>query len=149
MKAHCSCRLRNHSACCPCRKELSPQKVLLRMRALHRLPAPAKAGGCDLAQHLTNYALHAVTRRMQGQEDPRMRALSSVSALTRLWVGSIDNYECNLSRVPLRRRRGDVHGDLTAVVIELGASGERASVLYVRELLCHGLLIVMDRTLSQ
>ena len=92
------------------------------MQALQRLPAPARA---NPARHLTNYALHVVTQRTSEMADPRMRALSSVSALESLWVGSRDNHP-NPERRPLRRKRGDVHGDLSAVVIRIHKLGERA-----------------------
>lgn len=102
---------------------MAPQKALLRMQSLHQLPEGSN-GGNNAASHLINCALHAVTRRMSRLADPRMRALSSVSALQSLWVGSRANY-AGYPRAPVRRKRGDVHSDLTAVVLQLPEQGEQ------------------------
>lgn len=99
-----------------CRDEVTVSKALLRLQHLAR-EAPS-ASGRNPATHLVNYAQHAVVRRMRKLADPRMRALSSVSALESLWVGSRANHPGS-QRAPVRRRRGDVHSDLTAVVIRL------------------------------
>ena len=103
-----------------CRDELAPAKALLRLQHLaHEVPS---ANRCNPAAHLANYALHAVTKRMRKLTDPRMHALSSVVALESLWVGSRANFP-GLERMPVRRRRGDVHADLTTVVIRLAWPG--------------------------
>ena len=107
-----------------CRREVGPAKAVCRLQTLSQLPSDHQP---DQAAHLINYALHAVTGRMRKLSDPRMRALSSVSALQSLWVGSQASYRGY--RTPLRRKRGDVHGDLTAIVIQLQESGE-ASMCY-------------------
>ena len=52
-----------------------------------------------------------------------MASLLSTSQLQQLWVGSRANYRWG-GRQPLRRRRGDVHGDLTALVLRLDWDGE-------------------------
>ena len=46
-----------------------------------------------------------------------------VEALQRLYKGDKRNYRWG-GRQPLRRRRGDVHGDLTAVVLRLDWDGK-------------------------
>lgn len=75
------------------------------------------------AAHLTNFAEHMITERARRSPDPRISALTSVSALESLWAGSRDSYATR-ERMPLRRRRGDVHGDLTAIMICLEWPGE-------------------------
>ena len=105
---------------------MAPAHALLRLQHLAQEVPSASAG--NPAAHLINYALHAVARRMQKADDPRLRALSSVSALESLWVGSHPGEE----RAPLRRRRGDVHGDLTTVVIQLTWPGGKPSMLVRR-----------------
>ncbi|KAK9811071.1 hypothetical protein WJX73_000063 [Symbiochloris irregularis] len=97
--------------------EISPRKALLRLSTIAEAP-----GRSSLAAQLTNLALHAVTRRMGKLADPRMQSLSSVAALQSLWVGSRANYSGH-PRAPVRRKRGDVHGDLAAVVIQLSRPG--------------------------
>lgn len=107
------------------RRELPPAKAMLRLQHYaHEVPS---ANACNPAAHLINYALHAVTGRMHKSPDLRMRALSSVGALQSLWVGSRANFPGH-ERMPMRRRRGDVHSDLTAVVIRLIWPGGLSSV---------------------
>ena len=83
------------------------------------VPTTAHGNG---AAHLTNYALHNVTQRTQRMQDPRMRAIRHVSQLQSLWAGDIGNYKWG-GRQPVRRRRGDVHGDLTTVVLRINWPG--------------------------
>ncbi|KAK9811102.1 hypothetical protein WJX73_002949 [Symbiochloris irregularis] len=101
-------------------QELAPAKALLRLGLFYQ-EAPL-ACNSNPAAHLTNFGLHAVTQRMGRLSDPRMCALSSVSALQRLYMGSRDNFPGHDS-LPLLRRRGDVHGDMTVIVLRLSWSG--------------------------
>ena len=118
---HPSCT--DHTDSC-CRREVSPHQALLRLNLLaHHMPS---ACGFNPAAHLNNYALHAVTQRMSKLADPRMRALSSVAALQSLFVGSRANYP-GYERMPVRRQRGDVHGDMTAIVVRLAWEGVHCS----------------------
>ena len=75
------------------------------------------------AAHLTNYALHNVAQRTRRMRDPRMRAIRHVSQLQSLWAGDIGNYKWG-GRQPVRRRRGDVHGDMTSVVLRVNWPGQ-------------------------
>lgn len=75
------------------------------------------------AAHLTNYALHNVTQRTKRMRDPRMRAIRHVSQLQSLWAGDVGNYKWG-GRQPVRRRRGDVHGDMTSVVLRINWPGQ-------------------------
>lgn len=52
-----------------------------------------------------------------------MASLRTPQQLQQLWMGSRANFRWG-GRQPLRRRRGDVHGDLTAVVLRLDWDGE-------------------------
>ena len=84
--------------------------------------APHATGG-NAAAHLAQLALQAVVERTRRQQsDPRMASLRSVGDLQQLWVGSRANYKWG-GRQPLRRRRGDVHGDVSAVVLRLDWDG--------------------------
>lgn len=60
--------------------------------------------------------------RVSSSADPRMAVLRDPATLQQLWKGSQRNYRWG-GRQPLRRRRGDVHGDLSAVVIRLDWAG--------------------------
>lgn len=60
--------------------------------------------------------------------DPRMSSLKSVTNLASLWTGSKDNFRWG-GRQPLRRRRGDVHGDLTSIVLQFDWEGKPLSKL--------------------
>ena len=51
-----------------------------------------------------------------------MAVLRDTATLQQLWTGSKRNYKWG-GRQPLRRRRGDVHGDLSAVVIRFDWAG--------------------------
>ena len=48
------------------------------------------------------------------------------SRLSQLWVGDRSQYKY-ASRQPVRRRRGDVHGDLSSVVLHFDWAGEDQS----------------------
>ena len=98
------------------RRELPPDNALLRLKHFHDHVPAANHG--NAASHLINHALHAVTRRLQSSPDPRMCSLQSVQHLQRLWVGDRSNVKLG-RRQPVRRRRGDVHKDLSAVVLHL------------------------------
>ena len=54
-----------------------------------------------------------------------------VEALQRLYKGDKRNYRWG-GRQPLRRRRGDVHGDLTAVVLRLDWDGKHITAQQVQ-----------------
>lgn len=103
-----------------CRQEVSPQKALLRTQCYHQ-HAPHASGGVAAA-HLVNYALHRVTQRLKNHKDPRMASLKSVNNLLSLQTGDKQAYKWG-SRQPMRRRRGDVHDDLTAAVFHLDWEG--------------------------
>ena len=103
-----------------CRRDLTAQNALLRMQHYHASVPDASNG--NGAAHLTNYALHNVTQRTRRMRDPRMRAIRHVSQLQSLWAGDIGNYKLG-GRQPVRRRRGDVHGDMTSVVLHLDWAG--------------------------
>ena len=66
--------------------------------------------------------------RVSSSADPRMAVLRDPATLQQLWKGSQRNYRWG-GRQPLRRRRGDVHGDLSAVVIRLDWAGGPRSCL--------------------
>jgi hypothetical protein len=106
---------------CP-RCELPAAKALLRLRARADM-APGATDG-NAAAHLVQFALQTVTRRTTRQADRRFSSLSSVAALQQLHKGSRSNYR-RAGRQPLRRRAGDVHGDLSAVVVEFDWEGAR------------------------
>lgn len=78
---------------------------------------PSSSDG-NAAAHLTNYALHNVVERTKRMRDPRMRAIRQVVQLQSLWPGDIGNYKWG-GRQPVRRRRGDVHGDMTTMVLRI------------------------------
>ncbi len=52
-----------------------------------------------------------------------MRAIRHVSQLQSLWAGDVGNYKWG-GRQPVRRRRGDVHGDMTSVVLRINWPGQ-------------------------
>ncbi len=64
-----------------------------------------------------------VTQRTQRQRDPRMRALQEPSDVQSLWVGDVSNYKWG-GKQPVRRRRGDVHDDISAMVLHMDWSGD-------------------------
>eukprot|EP00884_Botryococcus_braunii_P018911 jgi/Botrbrau1/5703/Bobra.0071s0036.1 len=101
-------------------REVYPQKALLRLGFLHNGAPHANNG--TAAAHLIYLALDTVVKRTKRQEDPRMRALRSVSSLQSLHVGDISKYKWG-GRQPVRRRRGDVHGDMTVMVLCLNSAG--------------------------
>lgn len=104
----------------PCRRDVTAQNALLRMQHFYAsVPAASHGNG---AAHLTNFALHNVTQRTKRMRDPRMRAIRHVSQLQSLWAGDIGNYKWG-GRQPVRRRRGDVHGDMTSVVLRVNWPG--------------------------
>lgn len=106
-------------------QEVAPQKALLRMQCYHQ-KAPQANGGAAAA-HLVNFALHQVTQRLRNHRDPRMASLKSVNNLLSLQTGDKQAYKWG-SRQPVRRRRGDVHDDLTAAVFHLDWEGRQNSL---------------------
>ena len=100
---------------------MPPQKALLRAQCWHE-KSPQANGGVAAA-HLVNYALHRVTQRVQSHKDPSMASLKSLNSLLRLQAGDKNAYKFG-SRQPVRRRRGDVHDDLTAAVFHLDWEGD-------------------------
>ncbi|KAK9837409.1 hypothetical protein WJX81_000323 [Elliptochloris bilobata] len=103
-------------------RELPAHSALLRLQLWAACGAPAllrPAGGA--AGQLVNATLHAVAARAGRLADPRMRSLRSVSHLASLWAGDRSSYKYR-GRQVVRRRRGDVHGDLTVVVLQVGAA---------------------------
>ncbi|KAL3143456.1 hypothetical protein ABBQ38_002271 [Trebouxia sp. C0009 RCD-2024] len=116
-------------------RDVSAHNALLRMQHYHASVPDASIG--NAAAHLTNYALHNVTQRTTRMRDPRMRAIRHVSQLQSLWAGDVGNYKWG-GRQPVRRRRGDVHGDMTSVVLHLNWPGKhqglsKAGVVHKRE----------------
>lgn len=98
------------------RREMSPDSALLRVQ--HHCGMVPAANGGNAAAHLINFALHRVAQRLRSSRDPRMRSLREVTHLQSLWMGDKTNFKSS-HRQPLRRRRGDVHGDLSAAVLRL------------------------------
>jgi len=108
---------------CPCKRrhELTAEQAGSRAQAM-AAEAPYATRG-NAAAHIAQLALQAVVERTRRQQsDPRMASLRSVNDLQQLWVGSRANYKWG-GRQPLRRRRGDVHGDVSAVVLRLDWDG--------------------------
>lgn len=103
-----------------CRREVYPEKALLRL--CHYSKLTPQSDRVTAAGHLINLALHSVVSRMQQQVDPRMSALKSVSSLQSLHVGDISKYKWG-GRQPVRRRRGDVHGDMSLLAVRLHWAG--------------------------
>lgn len=98
-------------------RELTAHQAALRAQEMVKC-APHATGG-NTAAHLTQLALQAVAARTSRQiSDPRMSSLRTPGHLQQLWMGSRANYRWG-GRQPLRRRRGDVHGDLSALVLRL------------------------------
>lgn len=115
-------------------QELPAQNAALRMRAFHEASPSATDG--NAAAHLAHLALQTVTARTTRTEDPRMFALRTPTHLQQLWKGDRRSYRWG-SRQPMRRRAGDVHGDLTAIVLHLdwhGASRGNASGTLAKKL---------------
>lgn len=83
--------------------------------------APHALGG-NSAAALAQLALQNVAVRCSASKDPRMSALRDPATLQQVWTGSKRNYRWG-GRQPLRRRRGDVHGDLSAVVLRFDWAG--------------------------
>lgn len=102
-------------------RDVTAQNALLRMQHFYAT-VPTASHGNGAAQ-LTNYALHNVTQRTKRMGDPRMRAIRHVSQLQSLWAGDVGNYKWG-GRQPVRRRRGDVHGDMTSVVLRVNWPGK-------------------------
>ncbi len=104
---------------------MTAQNALLRVQHFYTsVPTASHGNG---AAHLTNFALHNVTQRTKRMRDPRMRAIRHVSQLQSLWAGDINNYKWG-GRQPVRRRRGDVHGDMTSVVLRVNWPGQSLSL---------------------
>lgn len=116
-------------------RDVTAQNALLRMQHFYAsVPAASHGNG---AAHLTNFALHNVTQRTKRMRDPRMRAIRHVSQLQSLWAGDIGNYKWG-GRQPVRRRRGDVHGDMTSVVLRVNWPGKhqglsKAGIVHKRQ----------------
>ncbi|KAK9796662.1 hypothetical protein WJX73_001561 [Symbiochloris irregularis] len=104
--------------------EVMQEKALLRLHH-HTCEAPS-ASDSNPALHLTNYALHNVARRQRAckASHPCTPDMSSVAALQSLWVGSADEEG---TTPPHMRYRGDVHGDMNVIVVQLTHSGSRES----------------------
>lgn len=105
-------------------REVAPRKALLRMQCYHQ-KAPRANGGAAAA-HLVNFALQRVTQRLKNHKDPRMASLNSVNKLLSLQTGDKLQYKWG-SRQPVRRRRGDVHEDITVAVFKLDWEGRQDS----------------------
>ena len=103
-----------------CRQEVEPAKALLRSECYYQT-AP-KANASSAAAHLINYGLHCITDRLKSSSDLRMSSLKSVNNLVSLQAGDKSQFKWG-SRQPVRRRRGDVHRDLTVVAIRLHWDG--------------------------
>lgn len=116
-------------------RDVTAQNALLRMQHFYAsVPTASHGNG---AAHLTNFALHNVTQRTKRMRDPRMRAIRHVSQLQSLWAGDIGNYKWG-GRQPVRRRRGDVHGDMTSVVLRVNWPGKhqglsKAGIVHKRQ----------------
>ncbi|KAK9814679.1 hypothetical protein WJX72_009638 [[Myrmecia] bisecta] len=110
-------------------REMAPKKALLRLQH-HQESTPAANGG-NASAHLVNFALHAVTQRTRRQKDPRMRSLRSVTNLQSLWKGDKSNFKWG-GRQPLRRRAGDVHGDISIISLRLDWQDAEAGTPKVR-----------------
>lgn len=104
-----------------CRRDVSSQKAFLRLDYYEQQASLANEG--NAAAHLLTYALHNITERTVRATDPRMKSLTSVAHLKSLQKGDISNYKWG-GRQPVRRLAGDVHGDLTCIVLEFNNSGE-------------------------
>ena len=117
-----------------CRHDLSAHSALLRMQHFYASTPSASDG--NGAAHLTNYALHNVVERTKRMRDPRMRAIRQVVQLQSLWPGDIGNYKWG-GRQPVRRRRGDVHGDMTTVVLHINWPGEDSAMIAACGVACH------------
>lgn len=87
-----------------------------------------KANQSSVAAHLINYSLHCVNDRLRDHKDPRMSSLRSVNNLVSLPLGDKTQYKWG-KRQPVRRRRGDVHKDLTVVALHLHWEGDLSLVL--------------------
>ena len=103
------------------RQEVTPLSAVLRTQCYFQT-AP-KANSSSAGAHLINYALHCVTDRLKDHKDLRMSSLRSVNNLVSLPLGDKSQYKWG-SKQPVRRRRGDVHKDLTALAFRLHWEGE-------------------------
>jgi len=101
-------------------RELPAQQAAVRVSSL-AASAPHALGG-NSAAALAQLALQNVAVRCSASKDPRMSALRDPATLQQVWTGSKRNYRWG-GRQPLRRRRGDVHGDLSAVVLRFDWAG--------------------------
>ena len=99
---------------------MEPERALLRCDCYNKI-AP-KANSSSAAAHLINYGLHCVTDRLKGSSDLRMSSLKSVNNLVSLQTGDKSQYKWG-SRQPVRRRRGDVHRDMTVITANLHWEG--------------------------
>ena len=125
----CSCSVQacwwgiSTTVSCMCRREVSADKAFLRLDLYDKQASTANEG--NSAAHLLVYALHNIIERTARNNDPRMRSLKSVAHLKSLQKGDISNYKWG-GRQPVRRLAGDVHGDMTCIVLELTNSGALA-----------------------
>ena len=101
--------------------DVSSEKAFLRLDYYGRQAGLANEG--NSAAHLLVYALHNITERTVRATDPRMKSLTSVAHLKSLQKGDISNYKWG-GRQPVRRLAGDVHGDLTCIVLEFSDPGQ-------------------------
>lgn len=96
-----------------CRREVAPFKAALRTH--HFFETAPHASNSSAAANLINYSLHCVTQRMKAHTDRRMTSLNSVSNLVSLQAGNKGQFKYG-HKQPVRRRRGDVHEDITTIV---------------------------------
>lgn len=104
-------------------QELPAERAAFRVASLAAQAPHALAGNSAAA--VTQLALQSVATRTSTQLDPRMAVLRDVDTLQQLWTGSQRNFRWG-GRQPLRRRRGDVHGDLSSIVLRLDWAGSEA-----------------------
>lgn len=97
------------------------EKAFLRLEYYDQSASMANEG--NSAAHLLVYALNNITERTVRASDPRMKSLKSVAHLKSLQKGDISNYKWG-GRQPVRRLAGDVHGDMTCIVLELSNTGK-------------------------
>ena len=97
------------------------EKAFLRLEYYAQSASMANEG--NSAAHLLVYALNNITERTVRASDPRMKSLTSVAHLKSLQKGDISNYKWG-GRQPVRRLAGDVHGDMTCIVLELSNPGK-------------------------
>ena len=117
-----SCIVRDHWCALPLGGGVSIAVLLIPVDAMAVCDGPSVGKGSMLCSSCTAMLQAVAERTRRQQSDPRMASLRSVGDLQQLWVGSRANYKWG-GRQPLRRRRGDVHGDISAVVLRLDWDG--------------------------